>query len=141
MTVLHDLLDDSQTHAPEFNGGLTTHLPMALHALHGLGASDARLRAFAARHADHPRDAPPEFLALRAHHLAALERDGEDAVLRNVLPALLPGVAAGAFHGLIRTAHAVEAGHRGELASGLAYWAWRWQPMEPADTSAPKATA
>ncbi|MDE2372514.1 MAG: DUF4243 domain-containing protein, partial [Burkholderiales bacterium] len=35
---------------------------------------------------------------------------------------------AAAFHGLIRTAHAVESGHRGELASALAQWASRWQP-------------
>ncbi|HSW23219.1 MAG TPA: questin oxidase family protein, partial [Burkholderiaceae bacterium] len=62
----------------------------------------------------------------------ALARDGRDAVLRAALPALLPGVAAAAFHGAIRTAHAVDAGHEGELAAALAYWAWRWQPLAPA---------
>ena len=43
----------------------------------------------------------------------------------------LPGVAAAAFHGLIRTAHAVQSGHAGEVAAALAYWAWRWQPLAP----------
>jgi hypothetical protein len=46
-----------------------------------------------------------------------------------VLPHLWPGVAAAAFHGLIRTAHAVQAGHAGEIAAGLAYWAARWQAV------------
>jgi hypothetical protein len=42
----------------------------------------------------------------------------------------MPGVAAAAFHGAIRTAHALQAGHDLELAAALAYWAWRWQPLE-----------
>ena len=76
------------------------------------------------------------FAPLRATFAAALARDGRDAVLRAALPALLPGVAAAAFHGVIRTAHAVEAAHDGELAAALAYWAWRWQPLAPAPRGA-----
>ena len=46
-------------------------------------------------------------------------------MLGQVLPQLMPGVGAAAFHGLIRTASAVRCGHLGELADGLAYWASR----------------
>lgn len=132
MNNLHRLLDDNLQRPPEYRQQFTNHLPMALHALHSLGASADRQRAFAAGYGARfeGRTAQPEaFAALRAEFDAALAREGEDAVLRRVLPELLPGVAAAAFHGVIRTAHAVEAGHRGELAAGLAYWAWRRQPL------------
>ncbi|WP_077033693.1 questin oxidase family protein [Pelomonas sp. KK5] len=144
--VLHHLLDERLP--PEFGGGLTTHLPMALHALHALGASEAQMRGFRARYVLRYESraaleaAPAEdWLALRgsggedthaalaARFAADLAREGRTAVLRRVLPDLLTGVAAGAFHGVIRVAHAVQAGHDGELAEGLAYWAWRWQPL------------
>ncbi len=128
---------------------------MALHALAELGADDARMqqfferytRRFAGRVAEPAAAAAEDWLALRgqadtfaplrATFAAALARDGRDAVLRAALPALLPGVAAAAFHGAIRTAHAVEAGHEGELAAALAYWAWRWQPLAPAPRGTP----
>jgi len=31
----------------------------------------------------------------------------------------------------------VEGGHAGELAAALAYWAWRWQPLEVPIASTP----
>ena len=154
LRTLHELLDDQLRLPPETRDQLTSHLPMALQALHSLGASDDRMRAFATTYlrrfettgtaapgtpVDHWRalrgrdDAWP---ALHASFAAALARDGEEAVLRAALPDLLSGVAAAAFHGVIRTAHAIEAMHRGELAAALAYWAWRWQPLAP-----PRATS
>jgi hypothetical protein len=55
-------------------------------------------------------------------------------LLRESLPRLVPGLAAGATHGLLRTAHAVRAleaeetqARRRELAFGLAYWAGRYE--------------
>jgi hypothetical protein len=60
-------------------------------------------------------------------------------VLAEWWPRLLPGIAAGATHGVIRVGHAVQAllaeetGPRvAELGQGLAYWAARWQPLAPA---------
>lgn len=73
-------------------------------------------------------------------------------VLATWWPRLLPGVAASATHGVIRTGHAVRAlladgddpVHVTELAHGLAYWAARWQPVpgtedqRPASVPAPQ---
>jgi hypothetical protein len=60
-------------------------------------------------------------------------------VLAEWWPRLLPGIAAGATHGVIRVGHAVHAllqeetaPRVAELGQGLAYWAARWQPMAPA---------
>jgi hypothetical protein len=156
MNRLHTLLDRAADLPPEYGNGLTSHLPMALHALQRLGASDARLDAFGARYATRfgtQRVSVPvaqrlvhwtthcgdwdAFDALRAHFAAALAEEGAAAVLMNALPSLWTGMAAAAFHGPIRVAHAVEVGHAGELATALAYWAARWQPVESIATTQP----
>lgn len=149
---LHALLNANLRQPPEFHDQLTNHLPMALHALHSLGASPRRMRDFYASYSQRfqGRQAPtsatvgdPQTMDWRAlrgqaqaypallayfHRLVACE--GAQASLRLALPDLMPGVAAAAFHGVIRTAHAAQAGHDPELAAALAYWAWRWQPLE-----------
>ena len=152
--MFHTLLDASHGLPPEYRHGLSNHLPMALQALHAMGASPQRMLDFYAGYARRfeagarARSAAPvpDWLALRGASesnpqaypalVASFERmlkhEGELAVLRRVLPDLLPGIAAAAFHGVIRTAHAVEAGHRAELAHALAYWAWQWQALPAA---------
>jgi hypothetical protein len=61
-------------------------------------------------------------------------------VLATWWPRLLPGLAASATHGVIRTGHAVQALRAGatppriaELGHALAYWAARWQPVPIAE--------
>ena len=147
MSVLETLLDANVHCHAEYRGGLANHLPMALVALHRLGATDARLQAFAAAYGAKLEPAPPAvdwppaqpwkawlgdpsaWPAYRALFAQWLVHEGRDGVLPQVLPALLPGCGAAAFHGLIRTAYAVESGHTGELADGLAYWACRFLPL------------
>jgi hypothetical protein len=155
LNCLHSLLDESLGFGPEYGQGLSSHLPMALAALHGLGASEARMRSFFATQVRHlerdvrrdavgtSRRAPDEWRALRGrieaypslrdHFVAALRRQGRATVLQESLASLVSGVSAAAFHGLIRVAHAVESEHEGELASALAYWAARWVEL-PAPT-------
>ncbi|CAN5146732.1 questin oxidase family protein [soil metagenome] len=150
---LNGLLDAALTREPEYGDGLSNHLPMALHALHALGAGNERLRAFSEVYARRLVEAPASaasaallhgtwqdsigryeaFDSLRRTFESALLDDGIDATLHRVLPALWPGVAGAAFHGLIRTAHAVQTGHLRELAAALAYWAVRWQPVPAAN--------
>ncbi len=145
MDTLHELLDANLRLPPEFGAGLSSHLPMALHALRQLGASDDRLRGFFDRYAERfegeaapgPAEALADwreargrieaFAALRASFALLLAQHGVDATLRAALPDLWPGAAGAAFHGLIRSAHAVQGGHAGEIAAALAYWAARWQ--------------
>lgn len=142
-------LDRCGARAPEYGGTLSTHLPMALHALHALGAPPQRLAALFDRIAPSVpllggvatagtagNGAPPlgdinHFSAWRHHLAAQVQPASAPAVLVQWLPALLPGVAAAAFHGLIRTAHGVAAGHAGEVVNGLAYWAARHMPLQP----------
>jgi hypothetical protein len=134
--------------APEYQEGLSNHLPMALHALHSLGADEARLTTFADHYVKRfhgtPATAPGKVLPhwqahrgdfsryadLHATFAAVIKRQGAQHAMQEVLPDLWPGVAAAAFHGLIRTAHAWEMAHDDELACGLAYWASRWQPTK-----------
>ncbi|MCA3219193.1 MAG: DUF4243 domain-containing protein [Burkholderiales bacterium] len=147
--TLQTLLNEQLTLPPEYHNGLSSHLPMALHALHALGAGPSRLRAFygsdaarfQGRRAAPPAPPPADWLALRgqidafpalqAHFARAIARDGTDLTLHAAVHVLIPGVAAAALHGAIRTAHAVEAGHAGELAAALAYWAACWSALPP----------
>src|SRR6478609_11629731 len=154
-STLIRLVDENLRRAPEYAGGLTNHLPMALHALDSLGADDAQLGRFAAAYVQRkrlsplacedatPSGAPPRlgdfgaFAAWRAHFVARVSALGARGALVEALPDLWPGVAAAAFHGPIRVAHAWEMGHDAELAAALAYWAARRQPIEVRHERAP----
>lgn len=146
---LASLLDRGAVWGPEYRNGLSNHLPMALVALEGLGADPQRLHEFAAVYGQRlaamaatPRlpaeqgDAwltrrgdPAAYSELRVFFENWLRRDGKLAVLREALPALVSGSGGAAFHGLLRTSYAVDSGHAGELAAGLAYWACRHLPL------------
>jgi hypothetical protein len=144
---LNALLDCVATMEPEYNGGLSNHLPMALVALQRMGAPDARLDAYYAFYA--PRlgvlDTKQEesqdfqwpdvignldkFRLVRHYFLTQLMSEGREKVLKDVLPTLFKGVGAAAFHGLIRTAYALQVQHDGELAAALSYWTCRFLPL------------
>lgn len=147
MTLLQTLLDDASRFDAEYGAGLSNHLPMALCALHRLGADDSRLHSFAAGYSRRLAPAPPPqawpagdawpdrlgqpdaWPAYRDLFGQWLAHEGVGDLLNQVLPVLMPGCAAAAFHGLIRTASAVQAVHPAGLADGLAYWACRYLPL------------
>ena len=144
---LEQLLDAGASFDAEYGDGLANHLPMALVALHRLGAPDERLATFAERYAHRLSPAPSAATWRAADSWVAqlgnrdawssyrtlfdgwLADEGKDAVLSQVLPVLMRGCGAAAFHGLIRTAYAVQAGHTRELADALAYWACRYRVL------------
>jgi Questin oxidase-like len=149
-----DLLDEALGRlaptGPEFGGGLSNHGPMAAEALVCLGRPaevEPWVDRYLRRLDDAPRAGDPiddanwrEALGdvtRVADWTEYLRRQLAEAPWREVLdrwwPRLLPGIAAGATHGVIRTAHAARslsaaetAARRDELARGLAYWAARY---------------
>ncbi len=144
-TELHRYLDQSLAFAPTWGPGFSNHLPMALHAAWELGADGERLAAQLQHETGHleparadesPAQDWRELLGrrdadarLRALMLAEIQEQGAVAVLRNRVPLLITSPHAGLFHGMIRTAHAFESGHRGELAAALASWAGSWSTL------------
>ncbi|TVZ05392.1 DUF4243 domain-containing protein [Trebonia kvetii] len=136
---------------PEYGGGLSNHGPMAAEALVRLGRADAvghwldgylRRLDEAPRASDRVTDENWREALGRLNRVADWEAYlGEQLgsepwrdVLARWWPRLLPGVAAAATHGIIRTAHAARslaaaeddasAGPRNdELACALGYWA------------------
>lgn len=144
---LVDALNHCAVHAPEYGGGLSNHLPMTLVALDRLGADAARLSAFVAAYTPRLQPAPPAqpwsagdpwpdrlgqheaWPVYRALFAEWIAQEGARDMLGQVLPQLMPGVSAAAFHGLIRTAYALRSGHLGELADALAYWGCRHQRL------------
>lgn len=148
-TTLVRLLDEGAAFDAEYGQGLSDHRPMALVALERLGADGARLQAWAAGYERakglrparaHQAWPTGDAWAGRLGDRAAwpvyrdlfrqwIDHEGGADVLSQVLPALMPGCAAAAFHGLIRTAYATQVGHPGELADGLAHWACWHLPL------------
>jgi hypothetical protein len=148
--VLRALLARNHEMRPDFFHGLSNHVSMGLYSLDALGGGAAQMRAFFAETwpsleplptAPGPdvtpetwtsllgrRDALPGFRRLFAAELAAR---GTAEVLRRTLPTLLPGVATGLFHALIRTGYGVRFGDQTEVADGLSYWATAYAPLAP----------
>ena len=147
--LLHTLLDTGRRDwHPEYRDRLVSHLPMAQHALWALGADEDTLARFSQAQQAQLDPLPqawltpnlrPDWLVLRghagalrplvAHFDAQLSALGTDTTLRVALPVLVDSCGAMAFHLLIRTAHALQAGHAGELALALGYWASRHKPL------------
>lgn len=146
---------------PEFGPGLSNHGPMAAEALVAMGREDAVLpwAQWYATRLEHPattgrpieREQWREALGdiRRAGDWTAFftrELDGRPwaDVLETWVARLVPGIMAGATHGILRTAHAVRALDRdenpqrvAELAAGLAYWAARYQELPSTQNGAP----
>ena len=149
-----ELLQQSRLYAPLYGNRLANHLPMALLALDRLGAGADILRRFADRYARRLLPAAAAASALDPHDYLGSAGDyprfvlffqdrireaGMEAVLRDWVPVLMPGLAASAFHGLIRLAYAIEGEMEDEIALALAYWASEYASLplslEPAEGS------
>lgn len=151
MSMLAKFLNDAAIYDPEYGGGLSNHLPMALVALDQMGATPSQLNEYQRTHVSWLEKLPANrraiapqvtvgawpfrkanhdgYVELRADFQRRIAADGWEQVLRAALPDLASGLTAAAFHGMIRTAMGVTARHEGEIASGLAYWAAHWQRL------------
>ena len=140
---------------PEFRGGLSNHGPMAAEAMVRLGRAEAVeswLDGYLRRLDEPP--APSDRITDQTwrESLGAINRVPDwdryfraqlaEEPWRDVLarwwPRLLPGLAAAATHGVIRTSHAARSlaaaeqagadttGRTSELGRGLAYWSARY---------------
>ena len=102
--------------------GNSNHLPMALLAIRRLGATDDRAREFESIYARRLRPMSAEEEADADRIAAELARDGREAFLRKHVARLTPGIGSAAFHGVIRTAYAVDSGVDDDLADAIASW-------------------
>ncbi|WP_329615680.1 questin oxidase family protein [Streptomyces brevispora] len=164
--TLDEALERLHSFGPEREGRLSNHAPMAVEALVRHGQAPGVHRWL-----DHYRtrleDMPDRFTEVTpanwrealgdprriADWTAYFERETADRPWREVLaewwPRLLPGIAAGATHPVIRVGHCVRtllasgenAPRVAELAHGLGYWAARHQPLPPLTALAPAPTA
>lgn len=166
--MTYDALDDAydrlRSTGPEFDGWLTNHGPMAAEALahrgHGsdiAGWLDGYCRRLEAAPGTSERIedwrtalGDPRRLG---DWLGWFEEQLRDhpwtEVLETWWPRLVPGIAAGATHGVIRVGHVVQTlreqgetpARVAELAQGLGYWAARWQRVPGAATPSGTLTA
>jgi hypothetical protein len=138
---------------PEFDGWLSNHGPMAVEAMvrgDHAGVVHAWVDRYSTRLDGLPAPTGPigadwtralgDERRIRDwidHFTGALTEQPWQDVLATWWPRLLPGIAAGATHGVIRVGHAVRAllaeeptaPRVAELGHGLGYWAARWQTV------------
>jgi hypothetical protein len=146
-SILDESLNRLAATGPEFRGGLSNHGPMAAEAMVRLGRADdveAWLDDYIQRLDGVPgttgritdqtwREALGELRRVTDWELYLRDQLADEPwqkVLARWWPRLLPGVAAAATHGVIRTSHAARGLDQApsperlaELARGLAYWA------------------
>lgn len=156
-------------HGPEFGGdeegnhGLTNHGPMAAEVItrRGLDVNlDRWLDHYVRRLADLPKPSDRitdwrqalgdarRIADWTAYFRAEVRAAPWQDALTTWWPRLLPGIAAGSTHGVIRVGHAVRT-LRGatspqaldELANGLAFWAARWRPVPSEGAGTPASGA
>ncbi|MEU9705636.1 questin oxidase family protein [Streptomyces sp. NPDC047981] len=164
--TLDEALQRLHASGPERNGWLSNHAPMAVEALvrHGQAPTVHRwLDHYRHKLEDMPAHHSPVTAATWREALGDpariadwtrfFERETTERPWRDVLaewwPRLLPGIAGGATHPVIRTGHAVRtllsteesAPRRAELAHALGYWAARAQPLPEIAPLAPAPTA
>jgi hypothetical protein len=145
---LTPLLERNRGLRPDYRGGLSNHVSMSLYSLSALGGTPDELVRFTDAHWPRLEPVPTEpgprltreswkeqlgrreaLNGFRAYFAREVATHGRDATLRRHLPALLPGISAGAFHALIRTAYGVRFGDDHEVSDGLAYWAMAYLPL------------
>lgn len=152
MTMTDGTLDEAydRLHAtgPELVGGLTNHAPMVVECLTHLGHGHQVHRwldGYQGELDDRPRGrgiddwqaalGDSRRIGDWLEQFARDDRPWQD-LLALWWPRLMPGMAAAATHGVIRTGHAVRAlqhgetpPRRAELGQALAYWAALWRPV------------
>jgi hypothetical protein len=140
ITTLTKLLKSVALYHPHYDDRLATHLPMGLIALKRLNASDKKLKEtfnnsiIGLDHignldeivaidnlTDHLGESSKYSNYLK-YFMNEIKSHGADFVLTTVLPILIPGLAASAFHALIRLAYAIEENNESEIAIALAFW-------------------
>jgi hypothetical protein len=144
MINIKDRINSYQRFGPEYDRMLANHLPMALWALHRLGATDDDLNRFAETYTashDLPPVSPPAGISLndrnwesykgkreyfsnfRAFFSIKLQELGREGFLRSCFNPLMAGISAAAYHALIRLAYGVDSDNDEEILSGMAYLA------------------
>ncbi|HEY1721163.1 MAG TPA: questin oxidase family protein [Magnetospirillaceae bacterium] len=151
------LIAKTREFSAEFPVLLANHLPMVLVALRRMGASDERLntyfeyyrdtnklaalpRSMAQIKQDHWADALGDRTRetdYRAFFVNEVTRRGVHDVIAAYLPALVPGIAASAFHAFMRLAYGVLNDDRVEVGTALGYWAATYLPLVDATGAQP----
>ena len=151
--IIDQALDILKDAGPEYGNGFSSHGPMAAESLLALGRDDVIIpwvQKYRKRLPDYPESR--DIIDRERYHEAMgdihrfadwvlfFEKEFRAEHWRSVLnrwvPRLMPGMVGAAFHGIIRTGHAVRNLVREEtcqrlreLAQGLAYWASRYQTL------------
>lgn len=119
--TLDRLLDAELAFSPTVQRRFSSHVAMALVALHQLGAEPCILEATFDAHAGDTPASRDDRVVLDAR-IDEVARAGIAATVRDRVPALAAGPGSQLFHPMIRLAYALDAGHEGQVAAALLDW-------------------
>ncbi len=143
--------------APEYANGLSNHLPMAIHSLQKMQATDQQIKRFYQHESakldklDYCATIPPiknwqdvephkgqfsHFLALRSFFSEQIDKDPQHPIIAHFIKKLAPALSCAAFHPVIRLAHAIEAQNSDEVTNALAYWVYAYNELSWPDNNA-----
>jgi hypothetical protein len=149
--ALGQLIDEELDLDATTSNGLTNHLPMALVAKAGLGATRAELERFSSKYrrrlvatgeAERKltrstwRNAIGEsdaYADLVGYFDREIDEHGTEETVRINLGVLVDGVSGAAFHGVIRLAYALDVASPSRVSRGLAYLASTAMTLGPLD--------
>lgn len=151
------LLAEMPDWGSEFDRTFANHAPMVLTALARIGGSPQQMRRFFDHYRAYknlrPFAVPSQTLGdddwqsaighrdrepdLRLFFSRQVAKRGIDGALRQFLPVLAPGIAASAFHALMRTAYGVLRANETDIAVALGYWAATYLALPPATGTPP----
>ncbi|QXZ81189.1 MULTISPECIES: questin oxidase family protein [Rhizobium] len=157
---LEAVMGDMPAWGSEFSRTFANHAPMVLVALDRIGGTPSQLRRFFNHYRDTKqllpfalplkplnrdswktaigiREREPD---LRIFFTGELARLGIHEALQLYLPDLADGIAASAFHALMRTAYGVLRDDNTDIAIALAYWAATYLPLPAARGAHPITT-
>ncbi|MDR3475488.1 MAG: questin oxidase family protein [Devosia sp.] len=151
------IIPEMAVYGSEFARNYANHAPMVLVALSNLGGSEQRLYEFFEFYRDYkqllpfvPEVAPVDRSSwescighrereadLRRFFASEVNRLGVKAALATYLPRLAPGIAASAFHALMRMAYGLLRMDKSEIANALAYWTATYLKLPDSTGAAP----
>jgi len=159
MTTLNRLLEKVAVYHPHYDDRLATHLPMVLIALKRLNATNNKLENTFNNSinnldnigslddilaiddiASHLGDSN-KYSAYLKYFIEQIKAQGAETTIKSALPILISGLAASAFHALIRLAYAIEENNEGEIAIALAFWCAEFQLLPLSDETKPTSLA
>ncbi|VYU43811.1 DUF4243 domain-containing protein [Clostridium tertium] len=149
--MFKEFFNKYKDYASDYNGGLSSHIPMVSYSLYELGVSFEEIAEYLDKTIKRINIAKEDFTeayniddenfekylgaensfgSYYKYFSEKLTEDNYKEIIGEFLPKLIKGVAGRAFHPLIRLSYAVRSNNEEEVVKSLSYFASKYLPHE-----------